>query len=367
VQLWRRLAIVLAILGSTHAYIWWRLVGVADWPGPVSVAATIAIAALAPGLPISIFVARRFSRTQAKPLLWVAYSWFGCAVYLLLAAAATHVACAVSSIEPRTAATAGVIATAVVVGYGVVNVRLGPIVRRVRVPIAKLPEALDGYTIVQLTDLHVGWTIGARFAETVVARVRALDPDLVVITGDLVDGRVTDLVPHVAPLAELRGRDGVFAVTGNHEYYWNVHAWLTHLATLGIRYLRNERVTLRGALELAGTDDVTGRGMAADHGEDVAAAVAGRDPSLPLVLLAHHPRTITAAMAAGVDLQLSGHTHGGQLLPLGWLARLFEPHVAGLARFGATWLYVGEGTGFWGPPMRVGTRCEIAEITLRRA
>jgi len=243
-------------------------------------------------------------------------------------------------------------------------VRLGPVVRRVRVPIAKLPPALDGYTIVQLTDVHFGWTIGAHFGETVVARVRELEPDLVVITGDLVDGRVADLTPHVAPLAKLQARDGVFAVTGNHEYYWNVHAWLAHLGTLGIRYLRNERVTIRDALELAGTDDITGGGMAEGHGEDIARAVAGRDPARPLILLAHHPRTIAGAMAAGVDLQLSGHTHGGQLLPLGWLARLFEPHVAGLARFGETWMYISEGTGFWGPPMRVAAPSEISLVEL---
>jgi predicted MPP superfamily phosphohydrolase len=156
----------------------------------------------------------------------------------------------------------------------------------------------------------------------------------------------------------------VYAVTGNHEYYWNVHAWLGHLKSLGIRYLRNEHVTLRGALELAGTDDITSAAMADGHGEDVTRAVGGRDPALPLVLLAHHPRTVARATAAGVDLQLSGHTHGGQLLPLGWLVRLFEPRAAGLARVGTTWLYVSEGTGFWGPPMRIGTTCEISAITL---
>jgi predicted MPP superfamily phosphohydrolase len=128
--------------------------------------------------------------------------------------------------------------------------------------------------------------------------------------------------------------------------------------------LRNERVALRGWLELAGVDDITAAAMAAGHGEDIPRAVAGRDAKLPLVLLAHHPRSVATAAEAGVDLQLSGHTHGGQLLPLGWLARLFEPRVAGLARVGATWLYVSEGTGFWGPPLRVGTSCEIAVIEL---
>ena len=355
-RLWRRLVIILAILGSAHLYIWWRLVDVPSWPSGIFVVATVLVFALAPSLPATMFVVRRFSREQAKPVLWVAYTWFGCAVYLLLAAAAAHVAVAVGG-EARTAAVIALAATALTIAYGLVHATRSPTVRRVRVPLAKLPASADGYTIVQLTDVHVGWTLGASFLEDVVAKVNALAPDLIVLTGDLVDGSVRELAPHVAPFANLRARDGVYAVTGNHEYYWNAESWIAHLGSLGIRYLRNEHVTIRGALELAGSDDVT-------SGEDIARAVAGRDPQLPVVLLAHHPRSIERAIAAGVDLQLSGHTHGGQLLPLGWLARLFEPHVAGLARFASTWLYVSEGTGFWGPPMRIGTSCEIAAITL---
>jgi predicted MPP superfamily phosphohydrolase len=137
----------------------------------------------------------------------------------------------------------------------------------------------------------------------------------------------------------------------------NARAWLEHLRSLGLQILRNQHVTIREAFELAGVDDSSAT-------EDIPRALAGRAPGLPVVLLAHHPRTIARAVAAGIDLQLSGHTHGGQLLPFGWLSRLFEPHVAGLARFGATWLYVSEGTGFWGPPMRVGTSSEIAHLTL---
>jgi predicted MPP superfamily phosphohydrolase len=366
-RLVKRLVIVLGVLGSAHAYIWWRFVAAPGWPASVTRAATVVIVALAPSLPATIFVARRFTRRRAKPVLWIAYTWFGFAVYLLLAAAVTHVAAAWCAIAPRDLAAIGIAAAAAAVAYGMVHVRRAPSIRRIRVPLARLPPDADGYTIVQLTDVHVGWTLGAEFVDRVVASVNELSPDLVVLTGDLVDGTVDELVEHVAPLARLRARDGVYAVTGNHEYYWNVHAWLDHLQSLGIRYLRNQHVTIRRTLELAGTDDVTGAAMAAGHGEDVAGAVAGRDPDLPLVLLAHHPRTVARASAAGVDLQLSGHTHGGQLLPLGWLVRLFEPRAAGLARIGSTWLYVSEGTGFWGPPMRIGTSCEISAITLASA
>jgi predicted MPP superfamily phosphohydrolase len=223
------------------------------------------------------------------------------------------------------------------------------------VPVPRLP--VESFRIVHLTDVHVGQLIGRAHVEDMVRKVNALDPDLIVFTGDLVDGRLAELRPHVEPLRELRARHGVYSVTGNHEYYWNPGPWLEHLRSLGFEILHNQRVTIAGALELAGVDD-------SSMNEDVPRAVAGRDLNLPLVLLAHKPRTIALAQKARVDLQLSGHTHGGQLLPLGWLARLFDPQVAGLARHGSTWLYVSEGTGFWGPPLRVGTRCEIAAITL---
>ena len=293
-------------------------------------------------------------RDAARPWLLVAYLWFGLAIYMLLGAAVSHVAVALGA-DARGAAVTGLAAAVAVVAYGLINVARGPTVGKVRVPIAGLP--VESYTIVQLTDVHIGPVVGQAFVERVVRRVNALRPDLIVITGDLIDGRVSELRRHVEPLRKLAARDGVYSVTGNHEYYWNAPAWLEHIRSLGIRVLHNEHVTIANAFELAGVDDDPPT-------EDVARAVAGRDPRLPLVLLAHRPRTVAHAMKAGVDLQLSGHTHGGQLLPFGWLARLFDPVVSGLARFGSTWLYVSSGTGFWGPPMRVGTTCEIAAITM---
>jgi predicted MPP superfamily phosphohydrolase len=346
----RRFLIALAILAALHVYIWWRLV--LPLPSPWWQLCTAAIAVLGPMFPLTLRIGRRLSRDAAKPWLLVGYLWFGLATYLLLGAAGSHVAVACGA-DARDAALVGGGAAIAVVVLGLLQVARGPLVRRVRVPLAKLAAP---YTIAHLTDVHIGPMIGREFAEQMVRRVNALKPDLIVITGDLVDGRLSELRPHIEPLRHLRARDGVYCVTGNHEYYWNADAWLSHIRSLGIHVLRNEHVTL-DALVLAGVDDSTA-------GEDVPAAVADRDPARPLVLLAHHPRTIARARTAGVDLQLSGHTHGGQLLPLGYLARLFDPKVSGLARFGATWLYVSEGTGFWGPPLRVGTRCEIAALTL---
>ncbi|MGE0546976.1 MAG: metallophosphoesterase [Kofleriaceae bacterium] len=348
----RRYRFMVAIYFAAHVYIWWRLV--LPLPSPVWQVGSGVIALLAPSMPILVSRRSRVSRRSGRATLLVSYLWFGFAAYLLLGAFASHVA-HVCGMDARAAAQMFGLAAIAVVVLGLLNVARGPIIKRVQVSLPRF--AGSAYTIAHLTDVHIGTLIGREFVETLVRRVNALSPDLIVITGDLIDGRLSDLQDDIAPLRDLRARDGVFAVTGNHEYYWNVEPWLRHLGSLGIRVLRNEHVTIRGALELAGVDD-------ASYGEDVPRAVAGCDPKLPLVLLAHHPRTVARAMKAGVDLQLSGHTHGGQLLPWGWLARLWDPLVSGLGRFGTTWLYVSDGTGYWGPPLRVGTSCEIAAITL---
>jgi predicted MPP superfamily phosphohydrolase len=241
-----------------------------------------------------------------------------------------------------------------------------PQIREVHVPLSRLPAALDGTTIVHLTDVHIGPTIGRGFIEGLVERSNALAPDVVVITGDLVDGRVRDLERSVAPLRDLNARWGVYFVTGNHEYYSGVNEWIAHLATLGVIALRNERVSIGEAphtFDLAGIDDSTGRSYPG-HGPDLARALSGRDPTRELVLLAHQPKAVTEAARHGVGLQLSGHTHGGQIWPFTWAVRLFQPYVAGLAKLQDTTLYVSRGSGYWGPPMRLAAPAEIALITL---
>lgn len=348
----RRFQIALAIFIAAHLYIWWRLV--LPLPSPGWQLGTLAIAVFGPSFPLTRRLSRRMTREAARPWLLLGYVWFGLATYLLLGAILSHIAVGFGADVRQAAMIAGGAAIAVVL-LGRLQVMRGPLVRRVRVPLAQLP--VPSYKLVHLTDVHIGPVLGRDFAEELVRRVNALEPDAIVITGDIVDGYLHELREHIEPLRNLRARDGVYAVSGNHEYYWDAEAWLAHLGSLGIRVLRNEHVTVAGAFELAGADD-------SSAAEDVPSAVAGRDPKLPLVLLAHHPRTVERAIEANVDLQLSGHTHGGQLLPWGWLARLWDPKVAGLARFGSTWLYVSEGTGFWGPPLRIGTACEIASITL---
>jgi len=238
-------------------------------------------------------------------------------------------------------------------------------IKKVEVALDKLPAAAEGYTIAQISDVHIGPTLGIDFVEEVVAGIKQIPADLIVITGDLVDGDVATLAPKLQALRELRARDGVFFVTGNHEYYAGAEQWLRHLPTLGIRPLQNERVRLP-AFELAGVPDWTADGFPGTEAADMGKAIAGRDPDLPLVLLAHQPRHAYEAMASGVDLQLAGHTHGGQMFPMTWLIHLAYPFIAGLYRRGDFQIYVSEGTGYWGPPMRLGTKAEITHITLRR-
>ncbi|MEV4335059.1 metallophosphoesterase [Streptomyces sp. NPDC049597] len=248
------------------------------------------------------------------------------------------------------------------VGYGTYGVLRGPRVKRVTVPLAKLPRAAHGYRIAVVSDIHLGPVLGRAHTQRIVDSINAAQPDLVAVVGDLVDGSVADLGPAAEPLAGLRSRDGAFFVTGNHEYFSGADAWVDHVRELGLRPLRNERVEIAGGFDLAGVDDVAGESEG--QGPDFAKALGDRDRSRAAVLLAHQPVVIHDAVEQGVDLQLSGHTHGGQLWPGNLLAGLANPTVAGLERYGDTQLYVSRGAGAWGPPVRVGASSDITVVQL---
>jgi predicted MPP superfamily phosphohydrolase len=253
---------------------------------------------------------------------------------------------------------------------GFFNARRTARVKTVDIRLAGLDPALEGFRIVQISDIHVGPTIKHGYLEAIVERVNALQPDVVAITGDLVDGSVPELAAHVEPLARLKARHGVFFVTGNHEYYSGVHGWLAELQRLGVRVLHNEHVVLQhgGApLVLAGVPDYTGHHFDPAHRSDPVAALAGAPAGAPRVLLAHQPRTAAAASQAGFDLQISGHTHGGQFLPWSLFVPLQQPYVAGLHQLDRLQVYVSRGTGYWGPPKRVGAPSEISQLRLARS
>ncbi|MGY8527201.1 metallophosphoesterase [Paracidovorax citrulli] len=251
---------------------------------------------------------------------------------------------------------------------GLYNARRVARVVRVDVPIANLPAAFEGFTIAQLSDIHVGPTIKRGYLQRIVERVNGLGADAIALTGDLVDGSVPELAPHTAPLGALRAGHGVYVVTGNHEYYAGAHAWIAELRRLGLRVLLNEHVTVErdgATLVLAGVTDYTAGGFDPAHRSDPQRAATGAPAEAAVrIVLAHQPRSAPAAAAAGFDLQLSGHTHGGQFWPWNLFVPMQQPYVAGLHRHANMWVYVSRGTGYWGPPKRFGAPSEITLIRL---
>jgi predicted MPP superfamily phosphohydrolase len=245
----------------------------------------------------------------------------------------------------------------------------GPAIVRVKLPIENLHPALEGLRIAQISDLHVGPTIGRRYASHVAEKALSLKADFYALTGDFVDGSVARLAPDIEPLRAIGATGAAYFCTGNHEYYSGAHEWIAHFASLGIRTLGNEHVILeRGEarIALAGVHDPMGRHLGG--GPDPQRAATGTESADLKILLAHNPRIAQRAASAGFDLQLSGHTHAGQFFPWNYaVKRVHAPHFAGLSREGRMWVYVSAGTGSWGPPMRFGTRTEVTLLELVRA
>lgn len=263
------------------------------------------------------------------------------------------------------AITAGLVAVGTS-GYGVTRAYRTPRVERLTVPLARLDPRADGLRVAVVADLHVSPVYGAGSVGRVVDLLNSLEPDLITLVGDMVTSEVAEVRDALAPLGRLRGRYGVYAVTGNHEYYTGHEEWADAAEELGMRVLRNQRVEIAhrgGAIDLAGVNDQEG-GRYADP-PDYEAALGDRDPSRPVLLMAHQPVQVHRAAAYGVDLQVSGHTHGGQVFPFDYLVRLEQPVISGLAEVDGTLLYVTDGAGFWGPPMRVGADPDVTLLELR--
>jgi len=333
---------------------------------------------------LSVFAVPVAERTLARPwrswIAWPGSIWMGFAFLMLLGVLATDGLLVLLGSAGGSEASLGVarwraagVAGLCFVASGLALRRAlqGPELKRLELCLPAWPRELDGFRIVQLSDIHIGPLLDRRFARELVERSNALEADLIAVTGDLVDGPVSKLVDEVAPFAELRARQGVFFVTGNHDHYSDAEGWSAHVASLGMRVLRNEHVQLELAegarFVLAGVDDHNSRHLPGEGGEDLERALEGVPVDLPVVLLAHDPATFKKASERRVVLQLSGHTHGGQIWPFRWFVRMATPFVAGLYERSGSILYVSCGTGFWGPPMRLGAPAEITEITLRHA
>jgi len=384
------LVVALAIIGGMHGYLWMRLVRDPGLPEPWRRLATWLLLAAAVLIPAGMILARLAGRPLVRVVPLAAFVWLGLAFLLfstLLAVDAARLAAfGASSLadwlrrvpgappDPSRrefvarAVAGGALVVAGAAGLSSLRSATGPAhIEEVPVRLARLPRALSGFTIAQVSDLHVGPTIREKEVRRVVEQVNALRPDLVAITGDLMDGSTRELGAIVGELARLQARHGVVFVTGNHEYYSGVAEWMPFLSGLGFQVLRNQRLQVGdgapggASFDLAGVDDWSA-------GMNLPAALAGRDPERSLVLLAHQPREVEAAVGQGVELQLSGHTHGGQLFPFALAVQAVYPFVRGLyggvGPGGAGQIYVSRGTGYWGPPMRLGSPPEISKIVL---
>jgi len=358
----RRPAVVALIVGLLFGVPWWTLVAAPGWPTAVVAVGTVAVVAAAAALPVLMVFGHGRRRRDAAARIgdtllgvaWVAFAWSLIGLVVDLVA------------DPRTVATVVLAVVPALVVYGLFEARRVPRVKEREVRLDGLDPALDGLRLAVLTDTHYGPIDRSRWSARVVDVVNGLRPDLVVHLGDLADGSVDRRGRQVDPLGDVRAPHGRYYILGNHEYYTGAAPWVEHMRGLGWEPLVNRHAVIGGGLVLAGVDDLTGVGGTLGGGPDLAAALDGADPALPVLLLAHQPGQVAAAAAAGVDLQISGHTHGGQIWPFHFLVRATQPAVAGLSRHGArTQLYISRGTGFWGPPLRVFAPSEITVLTLR--
>ena len=377
------------IVALLHAFIGWRLVPELSVLWGWSLGALLVVSAVL--MPLGLVGSRRARQPWNDRLSWVALLLMGLFSSLFVLTAlrdvvllavwafnALGLTMPLQSLRTLSAQALPLLAL-IVTALGLFNARRTPAVVRVDVPITGLPLALHGFTLAQISDVHVGPTIKHGFLQRVVARVNTLDADLVAITGDLVDGKVPELARHVAPLAGLRSRHGTFFVTGNHEYYSGAQAWIAELRRLGLTVLMNEHVVLHhgdgsaaqgdsqlmAPLILAGVNDFSAHHFDPSHRSDPALALQGAPAAaLVRILLAHQPRSAQAAADAGFDLQLSGHTHGGQFWPWNLMVPLQQPFTSGLNRLCNLWVYTSRGTGYWGPPKRFGAPSEITALRL---
>ncbi|MFC8380447.1 metallophosphoesterase [Nocardia sp. NPDC057272] len=370
VKLAVRLMMLSLVLALLFGVPWWTLVsaptggsGTLFWIGTAIAAAALVC------LPLTMFLGH--GPAQSDPavivgdtllgVVWVVFSW---SVIGLLVRGAL----AVGGVDGARIVAAGVLVTsAALVGWGVYEARRVPRVRTVDVAIRGLARGLDGLRVVVVTDTHYAALNRRRWSERVVEVVNAQRPDIACHAGDLADGSVVKRQAQVDPLGKVEAPLGRFYITGNHEYFGDAQGWIDYMASLGWQPLHNQHSVLTrdgDRLVIAGIDDPTGVGLPG-HGPDLPAALAGADPSLPVVLLAHQPKQIADSAAAGIALQISGHTHGGQIWPFHYLVRLDQPVVAGLSRHANnTQLYTSRGTGFWGPQLRVFAPSEITVLVL---
>lgn len=385
------IGIMLSTLGVGFAYMGWRLLVPLQLAAPYKQLAWTGLT-LMYIVPLASFFLLRTAERWSDALAWTAYISLGLLSFLFVVLvardAALLAAMAVQKVVEWTTAGPGFLdasrrefltqttnlgvmgVAASLTAAGIYEARRRPGMVAVDVPVAGLPAAFDGFRIVQISDLHAGLTIKRDWIETVADDVRAAAPDMIAFTGDMADGSVEHLRNDVEPLASLSAPYGKFFVTGNHEYYSGVEPWVAHARTLGFDALMNEhRIVEKGGarLVIAGVTDYSGGGFHPSHRSDPKRALEGAPGDTTRILLAHQPRSLYQLDGLAPDLVLMGHTHGGQFFPWNLVATIGQPFIKGLNRWGErTWAYVSKGTGYWGPPVRLGARSEITVLTLRK-
>jgi len=368
-QLRRFMLTVIPVLATLHAYIGWRLLPALPVGTVGTVIGVLMLVLSTFLLPLGMLARFLVSRPKlADRITWAGSLTMGLfsSVLVLTLLRDLLLLLAPSSFAGMTAVAVLVVALVLTL-VGFINARRVARVVRIDIPLAGLPAALTGFTIVQISDIHVGATIKGDYVAAIVDRVNSLGADLIAITGDVVDGSVAQLSPHTAPLVKLKARHGAYVVTGNHEYYSGALPWMEEFRRLGLHGLMNEHVVIEheGAhLVVAGVTDYSAHAFDPAQRSDPRAALLGSPQGIPRILLAHQPRSAQAAEAVGFDLQLSGHTHGGQFWPWNLFVSLQQPFTAGLHRLGRLWVYTSRGTGYWGPPKRFGAPSEISVLRL---
>jgi predicted MPP superfamily phosphohydrolase len=350
-------AILLAC--GTHLLVWRHVIFRVDLPlAQRRIAGRLLFAGgiLFPVGMLQLLLMRHMPRMIARPLMTTAFTWLGVIICLVWGVAAFELLRAVFRPAKRMQVFLARATVAAAIAMSALGVLLANTPPDVVITHFEVPAGFARYRIVQLSDAHIGPTLGRGFASRLADTVNALHPDLIVVTGDMVDGSVRELAPEVAPLKALVAREGVVFVPGNHEYLSGVEPWVKHVKSFGWRVLRNARVSLTD-LDVVGLDDSW-------ESSEAPEGLLARSAHRPLLLVAHQPQDFADACRAGVDLALAGHTHGGQIFPFGIWERLQQGYLKGAYSCGPTQLYVSSGAGYWGPPMRLGSRNEISVIEL---
>jgi predicted MPP superfamily phosphohydrolase len=379
-------SIVTIVVGSIHYYFWIKLIKNTGMPQLWKSIGISVLVVLLLYLLTAMLLSQYLSTKYSQPLLWIAYLWMGIMMLLFITLLFTDLIKVILyfyskftisnefavDIERRQFIS-GLLAlgsSAIVLiasGISVINYYSKPFVNKIQITLSGLPKIFNGFKIVQISDLHIGQLMTRSKLEEIVQQVNSLEPDLIAITGDLVDGSIKLLSNEVKPIMHLKAKKGIFFVTGNHEYYSGVENWISEIEKFGIRVLSNENIEINDGNDsfyIAGVNDHEAKRFGEKHAADFNKTLSGLDKNRKVILLAHQPIAVREAAEYGVDLVLSGHTHGGQIWPFNYLVYFQQPYIKGFYAYKKTKLFVNQGTGCWGPPMRLGTKNEITEVTL---